>query len=89
MNTNLERPTMRHHAWQGDRPASRPRELTHDEKKAAEAAFRGASFNLAWSDAARRVYDGIALAMARLGKDGIADLAEDLQQDWTEGRRTA
>lgn len=40
------------------------RSLTHDEKKAAEAAFRGAPFNPKWSDAARKVYEGLALAMA-------------------------
>jgi hypothetical protein len=39
------------------------RELTYDEKKAAEAAFTGRPFNPEWSDAARRVYDGIAAAM--------------------------
>ena len=39
------------------------RELTHDEKKAMEAAFRGASFNPAWSEAARVVYDGVTAAM--------------------------
>jgi hypothetical protein len=39
------------------------RELTYDERKAAEAAFTGRPFNPEWSDAARRVYDGIASAM--------------------------
>ncbi len=43
-----------------------PRELTYDEKKAAEAAFTGRPFNPKWSDAARTVYEGILLAM---GKD--------------------
>ena len=38
--------------------------LTHDEKKAAEAAFRGAPFNPAWSHTARRIYQGISAAMA-------------------------
>ncbi len=36
-----------------------PRELTYDEKKAAEAAFTGRPFNPKWSDAARTVYEGI------------------------------
>ncbi|WP_455379079.1 hypothetical protein [Petrachloros mirabilis] len=36
-----------------------PDVLTHDEKKAAEAAFAGRPFNLKWSDRARAVYDGI------------------------------
>lgn len=33
------------------------RELTHDEKKAAEAAFRGLAPDAQWSTAARSVYD--------------------------------
>ena len=39
------------------------RQITHDEKKAAEAAFTGRPFNPKWSDAARIVYDGITTAM--------------------------
>ena len=38
------------------------RELTYDEKKAAEAAFRGLPVNPSWSSAAREVYDGIIAA---------------------------
>lgn len=38
-------------------PMSRP--LSHDEQKAAEAAFAGRPFNPGWSQSARRVYDGI------------------------------
>jgi hypothetical protein len=41
-----------------------PRSLSADERKAAEAAFRGLPFNPTWSEAARIVYDGIALVMA-------------------------
>ena len=40
------------------------RPLTYDEKKAAEAAFRGAPFNSDWSESARKVYEGLALAIA-------------------------
>lgn len=36
--------------------------LTHDERKAADAAFAGRPFNSSWSEAARRVYDGILAA---------------------------
>ena len=36
-----------------------PKGLTHDEKKAADAAFAGRPFNEAWSASARVVYDGI------------------------------
>ena len=37
--------------------------LSHDEKKAAEAAFAGHPFNEAWSTSARAVYDGIVKAL--------------------------
>jgi len=37
--------------------------LTHDEKKAADAAFTGRPFNETWSASARAVYDGIVKAM--------------------------
>jgi len=40
-----------------------PKALTHDEKKAADAAFAGRPFNEAWSAAARVVYDGIVKAL--------------------------
>ena len=38
------------------------RALTYDEKKAAEAAFRGLPLNPSWSAAAREVYEGIITA---------------------------
>ena len=38
------------------------RSLTHDERKAAEAAYRGRPFDASWSQAARAVYDGILTA---------------------------
>jgi len=41
------------------------RQITHDEKKAAEAAFAGRPFNPQWSDAARIVYDGLLAAMGK------------------------
>ena len=40
-----------------------PKALTHDEKKAADAAFAGRPFNEAWSASARAVYDGIVKAL--------------------------
>jgi hypothetical protein len=40
-----------------------PKALTHDEKKAADAAFAGHPFNEAWSASARLVYDGIVKAL--------------------------
>jgi hypothetical protein len=53
------------------------RNLTHDEKKAAEAAFRGDPFNPAWSVAAAKVYAGIVTAMIDLQADPIVDSAVD------------
>lgn len=40
-----------------------PRALTHDEQKAAEAAFGGRPFNPAWSASAKKVYDGLMRAL--------------------------
>jgi hypothetical protein len=40
-----------------------PKALTHDEKKAADAAFSGRPFNAAWSASAQAVYDGIMKAL--------------------------
>ena len=51
------------------------RPLTHDEKKAAEAAFRGAPFNPKWSEAARKVYQGISGAMASRPSGVLNELA--------------
>ena len=42
------------------------RPLTYDEKKAAEAAFRGEPFNPSWSSAAAKVYAGIVTAMEKI-----------------------
>ena len=39
-----------------------PRILTHDERKAADAAFAGRPFDPAWSASARTVYEGILTA---------------------------
>lgn len=40
-----------------------PKTLSHDEKKAADAAFTGRPFNEAWSTSARVIYDGIVKAL--------------------------
>lgn len=40
-----------------------PQPLSHDEKKAAEAAFAGRPFNPKWSANARLVYDGLVRAL--------------------------
>jgi hypothetical protein len=42
---------------------SNHRQLTHDEKKASEAAFQGLPFNPEWSNSAKAVYEGIAQAL--------------------------
>ncbi|MCK6492779.1 MAG: hypothetical protein L6Q34_05055 [Nitrospira sp.] len=56
---------------------SAPRQMTYDEKKAAEAAFTGRPFNPQWSDAARLVYDGIVAAMDRQAR--VADHTNDFE----------
>jgi hypothetical protein len=43
----------------------KPRPLTHDERKAAEAAFRGEPVHPDWSLAACQVYLGIRAVMLR------------------------
>ncbi len=40
-----------------------PRGLSHDEQKAAEAAFAGRPFNPTWSQSARLVYEGLTRAL--------------------------
>jgi len=47
------------------------RRLTHDELKAAEAAFQGRLFNEAWSQAARIVYEGILAAKIKLDHEAF------------------
>jgi len=39
------------------------RTLSHDERKAAEAAFAGRPFNPAWSESAKKVYEGLVRAL--------------------------
>lgn len=45
--------------------------LTHDERKAAEAAFRGLPLNAHWSRGAQRIYIGI-LEVTQ-GRDIVGD----------------
>ena len=51
---------------------SRP--LTHDERKAAEAAFKGAACDPKWSEVARKVYLGIASAMANKRNEAYQEI---------------
>jgi len=55
-----------HIATSNERSGHGGRDLTYDQKKAAEAAFRGEPFNPAWSVAAATVYEGIVSAMCRM-----------------------
>lgn len=57
--------------------SQKPRALTYDESKAAEAAFRGEPFNPSWSASARRVYDGILAAMGTRALAERADAASE------------
>ncbi len=57
------------------------RPLTNDERKAAEAAFRGDVFDPEWSQSAREMYEGIAafLALRSLQSGGQTDVAFSLE----------
>jgi len=54
-----------------------PRRLTHDELKAAEAAFQGWPFNESWSQAALNVYIGIRVAMMKLEQKRLMEETHD------------
>jgi len=56
-----------------------PRTLSHDERKAAEAAFAGRPFNPAWSDSARKVYDGLIHALPALPDEIIPALDQGVE----------
>lgn len=62
-----------------DLAADQPRPLTYDEKKAAEAAFRGDPFNPAWSAAAAKVYGGIVAAMNHMHAPALDDSEVDTE----------
>jgi len=44
-------------------PTQQPRALSHDEKRAADLAFKGLPFDPRWSSSARAIYDGICGAL--------------------------
>ena len=54
-----------------------PRILTYDEKKAAEAAFRGEPFNPSWSASAGRIYEGIVMAKGARSLESLVDATMD------------
>ena len=55
-----------------------PKALSHDEKKAADAAFSGRPFNETWSASARAVYDGIVKAMPHT--DVVFPISSDAEE---------
>jgi hypothetical protein len=55
--------------------------LTHDERKAAEAAFAGRPFNPAWSESARKIYDGLVHALPTLPDETTAAPGEKKAED--------
>lgn len=57
------------------------RPLTHDEKKAAEAAFRGEPFHPEWSQAARHVYDGLVQAIVRRRNLSSLPTAQEIERN--------
>ena len=61
------------------------RRLTHDENKAAEAAFKGIPFDPKWSEAARKVYLGISSAIANKRNEAFQEI--DLNQSTTLTKR--
>lgn len=61
----------------------KPRSLTSDEKKAAEAAFHWVPFDPAWSNAARMVYDGMTEAIATRERDSLAERQVETEPEAT------
>jgi len=51
------------------------RPLTHDEKKAAEAAFHGSPFDPQWSEAARKVYLGLSVVIANKRHEAFQEMS--------------
>ena len=51
------------------------RQLTHDEKKAAEAAFQGLPFDPMWSEAARKVYLGLSVAISNKRNEAFQEMS--------------
>ncbi len=51
------------------------RPLTYDEKKAAEAAFRGVPFDPQWSEAAQKVFWGISAVIWNKRKEAFQDMS--------------
>jgi hypothetical protein len=63
------------------------RPLTYDERKAAEAAFRGAPFDPQLSESARKVYLGISSAMANKRSEAFQEF--DFSQPGIKSKRVS
>ena len=57
--------------------------LTHDERKAAEAAFVGRPCNPAWSESAKRVYEGLIQAIPVLPDETVVTSNHNPSSDQT------
>ena len=51
------------------------RPLTHDEKKAAETAFKGSPFDPQWSEAGQKVYWGLSAAIANKRNEAFHEMS--------------
>lgn len=56
----------------------RPRPLTFDERRAAEAAFAGEPPCAAWSEAGRKVYEGLVAALVGRADQSLSQSCEAL-----------
>lgn len=63
------------------------RPLSYDERKAAEAAFRGTPFDPQLSESARKVYLGISSAMANKRNEAFQEF--DQSQPATMAKRAS
>jgi hypothetical protein len=50
------------------------RPLTYDEKKAADAAFKGSPIDSKWSESARKVYVGLSSAMVNQRNNAFQEM---------------
>ena len=55
-----------------------PRALTYDERKAAEAAFAGRPFNPAWSESAKKVYEGLLHALPPVAEETVTTFDQSI-----------
>lgn len=58
-----------------------PRTLTHDERKAAEAAFLRRPFDPVWSESAKKVYEGLIHALPVLPDESVVTPVTPDQND--------